>query len=855
MEAIKKFLRNKMFKKILLLIVIPVVIIFILFSSSLYVIEIEDGTYEEGDDSNTPYVVDQSVSSALEGIAATDESDTESMHDVAVVSSADGGYRLDIDLGELTETILTTLRDNGSNIDTYLTNSSTRNTTIRKMIEAELATQYPDLRSSSYIGTETSDENEFQGVIKFIRHKSDGSEKVLEYMPLGGEDSTDTGTLLGLINSGNDSCLNYFSIDTQGNLIVANWSEKITASASGSYSTDYVENGEGADYVAEDRTYLDINSGSTEYTYSTKVVNYQSSVSKYTMPFEYLWAFMVTGKDEEFVSDLADLVLASSIEISIYDNLTITETEVIEAYNDNTWVSSRTQQKVLDGNTGHVISFDSGEWSEPTITTNHNYTINYEKNYSNTIVIALTYADIWMMTYTSEYTYEEGEETNPGLAEYDITRSTDLDEEFSEDDYEITEGVWYTDYYIENAEGVSDIHQKKIDTREQTKTNQHTTTSSNNSKQYKYTLNGDPEIKEKTDKTLEEGDEGYPNFCTLYVNSEKAKSNLSDSKSWLFEIIQKNETTVDMLDLTKYLFYCITGVNYGVKTFDFSIFNTDSFNTIGTTSSGLLKEYIHYWENSGGAPTNADGTMYIVEDDGAGHPTVGYGVDIYRCGHTDLFIEAGYDLSYGAEIDVDFVDAIEDMEIQEKTQGIQAAITGLSLTGYQQNALVSRAYNCGTGSLTSSEEPGAIGIRSGKNFVQAYQAYWNESDDQFEEKNPNANYSHELYTNYMSKPTTSGGDYLPGLERRRKSEWTLFQTGYYDVLDKWHTDSDGQYYQNDYADVPYGSGSLATCGCGPTAFAMVATRYSGTTITPKDAIAWCGNSYYVSGERNKLVIF
>ena len=47
------------------------------------------------------------------------------------------------------------------------------------------------------------------------------------------------------------------------------------------------------------------------------------------------------------------------------------------------------------------------------------------------------------------------------------------------------------------------------------------------------------------------------------------------------------------------------------------------------------------------------------------------------------------------------------------------------------------------------------------------------------------------------------------------------------------------YLQTDYANVPY--------GCGPTSFAMVASYLTGTTITPADAVAWCGNSYYVWG--------
>lgn len=55
------------------------------------------------------------------------------------------------------------------------------------------------------------------------------------------------------------------------------------------------------------------------------------------------------------------------------------------------------------------------------------------------------------------------------------------------------------------------------------------------------------------------------------------------------------------------------------------------------------------------------------------------------------------------------------------------------------------------------------------------------------------------------------------------------------------------YLQTDYANVSYGSSNIAACGCGPTSFAMVASYLTGTTITPADAVAWCGNSYYVWG--------
>lgn len=55
------------------------------------------------------------------------------------------------------------------------------------------------------------------------------------------------------------------------------------------------------------------------------------------------------------------------------------------------------------------------------------------------------------------------------------------------------------------------------------------------------------------------------------------------------------------------------------------------------------------------------------------------------------------------------------------------------------------------------------------------------------------------------------------------------------------------YLQTDYGNIPYGGGSIASSGCGPTSFAMVASYLTETTISPIDAVSWCGNSYYMPG--------
>jgi len=208
------------------------------------------------------------------------------------------------------------------------------------------------------------------------------------------------------------------------------------------------------------------------------------------------------------------------------------------------------------------------------------------------------------------------------------------------------------------------------------------------------------------------------------------------------------------------------------------------------TSSGssddttVLMEYIHLME---GAQYNADGTKYVVCDDGAGNPTVGYGVDIFNGGHADEFIQAGYGTNFGAEVDIEFVDNIEKREMQACYDSIEKILTdeGITLKSYQLNAMVSRAYNCGIS--------GALGLgnykKNGLTFAEAYKEYWKDSDDKFGEAEPDFN--HPLYTNHMSLPNSSRVGYMLGLERRRQSEWRLFQTGHYlwEEFDEWHSDS------------------------------------------------------------------
>ena len=358
--------------------------------------------------------------------------------------------------------------------------------------------------------------------------------------------------------------------------------------------------------------------------------------------------------------------------------------------------------------------------------------------------------------------------------------------------------------------------------------------------------------------------EGVTNkFVDLYIKEEM---NARIKEDWLFLILENNEKTVNLLDLTKYLMFLASNTDYGVTEFDFSTFDFSSFQETGS-QMGLLVEYIHYFEHSTPPPTNADGTKYIIENDGAGNAVVGYGVDIFNGGFVDEFTQAGYPTHIGGEVDKEFVDNLERREIQECLDAINSITAGLNLKGYQINALVSRAFNCGIA--------GAVSFTRGSpsmNFVDSYNTYWNESDDQFEAKDSNANFTHSLYTQYMAKPVTAQGyGYMPGLETRRKSEWILFQTGYYDVLDKWHSEggsgetipANGDGYDHEYTSSTgrtyreykqwkgsysnmifsyYKPQTLAQAGCSITSVAVVTSGYNnnqtpGTLATETPVLA------------------
>ena len=510
-------------------------------------------------------------------------------------------------------------------------------------------------------------------------------------------------------------------------------------------------------------------------------MDFRTALQKYTMPYEYLlYYYFDTAGYRGFSEKLADIVIDSEIVIALQDNVTTTHT-VVENQ-QSTKVSDNAPNGAAED--WHTVGTKSDEITENCSTK-----------------IDITYIETWCVKVYKDNSYSKKVLNMGDKDEIIVNVPGKVTEVNGETTLSSEEVIDHGRVTAEDSKGNPIKYTYDVVNRTAT-----TTDSIRND----YDTSGDTKIEEETNK-----------YVDLYI---KENMNNRLKEEWFFDILENNEKTANLIDLTKYLMFLASNTDYGVTEFDFgNIFKLENFNSANGSGSqmGLLVEYIHYWEHSSPPPTNADGTKYIIENDGAGNAVVGYGVDIFNGGFAEEFRQAGYPTSIGGEVDKEFVDNLEKREIQECMDSIKALTSGLNLTGYQLNALVSRAYNCGVG--------GAVSTNRGSpsmNFVDSYNSYWVETDDQFEAKNASANFSHSLYTQYMSKPVTAKGyGYMPGLERRRKSEWTLFQTGYYDVLDKWHSEGGmggtiiecaktiHEYMEaNNYTYCVYGGNSYEECG-------------------------------------------
>lgn len=443
--------------------------------------------------------------------------------------------------------------------------------------------------------------------------------------------------------------------------------------------------------------------------FNVKVLDYRDEVANYVMPVELMVDFLNITASPDFIDAISDLVNESEIKIRINQTSDIIET----TYNKSI---------TLNGIQDEILQYtdENGETKKESVL-NYNgtsYTENVE--YVETTetagyVLTLKSVKCWYCsaTFNTEeqinvvYKNEDGNEQSEAC-KIDITDEFDVvtRDSFSRQDIlkygniryglsqkQISENLFLeANYNLINISSLYNLHNggtiipkySGLD-KNATKTVKHTT------KKWKQSTGT---FEDNTQPFIELLKEEYDD---LYKSKTVPGDLLCNADKMFFQLLEESVYTSKYLNVMKYILYKYSGIDYGITDFNqLDIFNIKDFTSAGYSGSGLLKQYIRYWENSGGAPTSADGANYIIEDDGVGHPTVGFGVDIENCGHKDLFIEAGYPTTMGGEVPVAFVDALEEMIINEKRSEVESYLSGLELKEHQIAALVSRAYNCGS---------------------------------------------------------------------------------------------------------------------------------------------------------------
>lgn len=91
----------------------------------------------------------------------------------------------------------------------------------------------------------------------------------------------------------------------------------------------------------------------------------------------------------------------------------------------------------------------------------------------------------------------------------------------------------------------------------------------------------------------------YEKFLIAYSNNRNARDQINSIDSWLYEMMEKRDSTAELVDILKYLLYMYDGNNRGISELqDFDTeFNPDEMNLATSVSSlDQFTRYLHSWE-------------------------------------------------------------------------------------------------------------------------------------------------------------------------------------------------------------------------------------------------------------------
>ncbi len=584
-QRIKRIILSILSK--LLIISMPIIVILSIISAAIWYINEEEGTWRDDEKGNPGMYTNNTTLSSTNGI----EVDKEKLIKEALLSKGYSQERIDsmteqeiiiaLDIQNKLKKTVTSINELTHAEILWCTNEIyskylKKPEDLQKLLDAELITQYPKIDGLQ--------EGKLNGIVEFVRYSTNpdtNQEEVRTLKWISTEEFTNKMTAYQ--ETGNTDILNYFTLDESGNVKIATWmrEEGSFYSNDTTLQTDRKKirggtTGEAVTSNYDSRYTITKNdAASIEATYVTYIIqetliDYKPMIQKYTLPFEYLWALLVTTKSDDFVLNLADLVYNSEIKIGIYDNISKTVNTDIEKYREE---FREKYEEYEDGSLVEKRPSDK-EWD----TEEYDYEIrNVITTYDENIQYELLYANTWIVEVSTQY------ENTITAQEPTSDINSDLDENWTDDispnpyvkTWTRTEP--HTDpvdgsTYTETINCKSNLYKYK-------RTINHEYISERVSTISKYQKLPTQNLREKTD-TDENTDNNFVKIAIKDANATTAFANLG-TVNLLKNILENSSNTKDMVPLTKHLIYKITkNENYNIN-FSFSYYESiASFNTI-----------------------------------------------------------------------------------------------------------------------------------------------------------------------------------------------------------------------------------------------------------------------------------
>ena len=364
-----------------------------------------------------------------------------------------------------------------------------------------------------------------------------------------------------MVKENNTDALNYFSIDSSGNLVYVGSSRIV------------VETGSDINNLSQQ---------SDTTTLQMQTIDYKNLVSQYTTQMNFLLYLTMISQNPEFVSAVTDLIKDSRIEITIMDSTSTNVNTETYTYTLNT----RTREENTSPNST-VVTYTYEESSSDVTEITKTTTTNVQPTPK------VTYVKTWFCEQYISYNKKTTNNSN----------SYDIDPPPSDERKPSGEGTWKTNQNRHIDSSIDNVFYEE-GTRGDVKL---TLGQAGDGERYRK-----GEISEPTFVGLMETEYKIP----YSSRTEEAGSNLVSGAEMLFYLLQKDSRLENMETLMRYALYLYSGKDFGVTNIDTNIFAIRDFTVVGNLSAfgtTLTREqFIQMATDYGNTLNSSDYNTYII---------------------------------------------------------------------------------------------------------------------------------------------------------------------------------------------------------------------------------------------------